>query len=149
MAFFRRWELCVASVISCLTTETLRSLSVNPVRPRTAEQETLLRTTSDHRNIARIGDRSIRLPGVDMRSQESAGIPIFVKRETGARSFCAPQVVTLDGTPAFGKFFELNCKDLRIHQLHGVRSISFRIRCHAMRLWPRLFVQACQDLAIA
>jgi hypothetical protein len=31
--------------------------------PRTAEQETLLRTTSDHRNIAGIRDRSIRLPG--------------------------------------------------------------------------------------
>jgi hypothetical protein len=26
-----------------------------------------------------------------MRSQESAGIPIFVNRETGGRSFCAPQ----------------------------------------------------------
>jgi hypothetical protein len=58
-------------------------------------------------------------------------------------------VVTLDGTPAFRKFFELNGKDLRIHQLHGVQGISFRIRYHAMRLWPRLFVQACQDLAIA
>jgi serine acetyltransferase len=37
-------------------------------------------------------------------------------------------VVTLDGTPAFGKFFELNGKDLRIHQLLGVRGISFQIR---------------------
>jgi hypothetical protein len=58
-------------------------------------------------------------------------------------------VVTLDGTPAFGMAFELSGKDLRIRQLHGVRGTSFRGRYHALRRWPRLFVQACQDLAIA
>jgi hypothetical protein len=58
-------------------------------------------------------------------------------------------VVTLDGTPAFGMAFELSGKDLCIRQLHGVRGTSFRGRYHALRPWPRLFVQACQDLAIA
>ena len=58
-------------------------------------------------------------------------------------------VVTLDGTPAFGMAFELRGKDLRIRQLHGMRGISFRGRYHALRPWPRLLVQACQDLAIA
>jgi hypothetical protein len=58
-------------------------------------------------------------------------------------------VVTLDDTPAFGMAFELSGKDLRIRQLHGVRGTSFRGRYHALRPWPKLFVQACQDLAIA
>ena len=30
MSFFRQWELCVATVISCLVTEAFRSFSVSP-----------------------------------------------------------------------------------------------------------------------
>jgi hypothetical protein len=65
--------------------------------------------------------------------------------------FDAPIVVmvTLDATPAFGMAFEVRGKDLRIRQLHGVRGISFRGRYNALRPWPRLFVHACQDLAMA
>jgi pimeloyl-ACP methyl ester carboxylesterase len=65
--------------------------------------------------------------------------------------FDAPIVVmvTLDATPAFGMAFEVRGKDLRIRQLHGVRGISFRGRYNALRPWPRFFVHACQDLAMA
>ena len=58
-------------------------------------------------------------------------------------------VVILDDAPAFGMSLELKGKDIRIRQLHGARGFSFRGRYYPLRLWPRLCVQACQDLAVA
>ena len=65
--------------------------------------------------------------------------------------FDAPivMVVILDDAPAFGMAFELKGSDIRIRQLHGARGFSFRGRYYPLHLWPRLCVQACQDLAVA
>jgi len=65
-------------------------------------------------------------------------------------TFDAPIVVvaTMDAVPAFGMAFELNGTEIRIRQLQGVRGFSTRGRYHPVRVWPRLFVKSCQDLAL-
>jgi len=57
-------------------------------------------------------------------------------------------IATLDALPAFGMSFEVRGADIRIRQLQGVRGFSTRGRYHPARSWPRLFVEACQDLAL-